>query len=63
MSDGAYVMAEALSALAAAFLLWSRFRQGQITRRLMRSLTKEQRQAVGLDPPDDPPPPTDVKAP
>ena len=53
-------MAEALSALAAAFLLWSRFRQGQITRRLLRSLTKEQRQALGLDPPDDPPPATDT---
>jgi hypothetical protein len=42
MSDGAYDLFAILGALAAAAVLWLRFRQGRILKRLLASLTDEQ---------------------
>ncbi|MEA2491559.1 MAG: hypothetical protein QOH21_3351 [Acidobacteriota bacterium] len=49
MSDETYSLVAILSSLALMAVLWLRFRQGRILRRLMRSLTDEQIQAAGLD--------------
>jgi hypothetical protein len=49
MSDEAYSLVALVSSLALIAVLWLRFRQGRILRRLMRSLTDEQIQAAGLD--------------
>jgi len=42
MTDETFSLFSALGALAAAGALWFQFRQGQLTRRLLRSLSKEQ---------------------
>jgi hypothetical protein len=49
MSDETYSLVALVSSLALIAVLWLRFRQGRILRRLMRSLTDEQIQAAGLD--------------
>jgi hypothetical protein len=51
MSDETYSLVAILSSLALVAVLWLRFRQGRILRRLMRSLTDEQIKAAGLDVP------------
>ena len=49
MSDETYSLVAIVSSLALMAVLWLRFRQGRILRRLMRSLTDEQIEAAGLD--------------
>lgn len=49
MSDETYSLVAIVSSLALMAVLWLRFRQGRILRRLMRSLTDEQIKAAGLD--------------
>jgi len=49
MSDEAYSLVAILSSLALMAVLWLRFRQGRILRRVMRSLTDAQIEAAGLD--------------
>jgi hypothetical protein len=49
MSDETYSLVALGSSVALIAVLWLRFRQGRILRRLMRSLTDEQIQAAGLD--------------
>jgi len=49
MSDEAYSLVAIGSSLALMAVLWLRFRQGRILRRLMRSLTDAQIEAAGLD--------------
>jgi hypothetical protein len=49
MSDEAYSLVAIVSSLALMAVLWLRFRQGRILRRLMRSLTDAQIEAAGLD--------------
>lgn len=49
MSDETYSLVAIGSSLALMAVLWLRFRQGRILRRLMRSLTDEQIKAAGLD--------------
>jgi hypothetical protein len=49
MSDESYSLVALVSSLALMAVLWLRFRQGRILRRLMRSLTDEQIKAAGLD--------------
>ncbi len=49
MSDEAYSLVAALSLLVSIVGVWSAIRRRQITRRLLRSLTAEQRRALGLD--------------
>jgi hypothetical protein len=49
MSDETYSLVMIVSSLALMAVLWLRFRQGRILRRLMRSLTDEQIKAAGLD--------------
>ena len=51
MSDETYSLVAIVSSLALMAVLWLRFRQGRILRRLMRSLTDEQLRAAGLDVP------------
>jgi hypothetical protein len=46
MSDEAYSLVAALSALAAAVVLVLRIRQARITRRIIASLTPEQLEAI-----------------
>lgn len=55
MSEEAYALVAFLAFLATVFGVWSAWRRRQIMKRLLRSLTPEQRRAIGLDPPDDPP--------
>lgn len=49
MSDEAYSLVAILSSLALMAVLWLRFRQGRILRRLLRSLTDEQLKSANLD--------------
>jgi hypothetical protein len=51
MSDGAYSLWMAFSSLALIAVLWLRFRQGRILKKLLRSLSQEQREQLGLSPP------------
>jgi hypothetical protein len=51
MSDETYSLVAIVSSLALMAVLWLRFRQARILRRLMRSLTDEQIEAAGLDVP------------
>lgn len=51
MSDETYSLVAIASSLALMAVLWLRFRQGRILRRLMRSLTDEQIKAAGLEVP------------
>lgn len=43
------VLVMIVSSIALMAVLWLRYRQGRILRRLMRSLTDEQLKAAGLD--------------
>lgn len=49
MSDETYSLVAIISSLALIAVLWLKFRQARILKRLMRSLTDEQIQAAGLD--------------
>ncbi len=49
MSDETYSLVAIVSSLALMAVLWLKFQQGRILRRLMRSLTDEQITAAGLD--------------
>ena len=49
MSDETYSLVMIVSSLALIGVLWLRFRQARILKRLMRSLTDEQLKAAGLD--------------
>jgi hypothetical protein len=49
MSDETYSLVAIVSSLALIAVLWLRFRQRRILRRLMRSLTDAQLEAAGLD--------------
>ena len=54
VSDETFALVAILSFLATLVGLWNAFRRRQLTRRLLRSLTPEQRRTLGLDaPPDD----------
>lgn len=46
MSDEAYSLFAILGALASAVVLYLRWRQGVILKRLLRSLTEEQREQI-----------------
>ena len=46
MSDAAYSLVALISALAAAGALWSAIRRRQLTRKLLDSLTDEQRKEL-----------------
>ena len=46
MSDETYSLVMIVSALAYAAVLWLRARQGRILKRILRSLTPEQRDAL-----------------
>lgn len=46
MSESAYSVIAFLSVLAAVFSVWSAFRRRQIMRRILDSLTKEQREQL-----------------
>jgi hypothetical protein len=56
ISDETFALAAILSFLASVVGLWSAIRRRQLMRRLLRSLTEEQRRAIGLDTPPDPKP-------
>lgn len=61
ISDELFALVAILSVLASAVGVWSSFRRRQLMRRLLRSLTDEQRRTLGLDtPPDDPKPGADA---
>ena len=49
MSDETYSLVMIVSSLALIAVLWLKFRQARILKRLMRSLTDEQLKAAGLD--------------
>ena len=49
MSDAAYSIVAAFCLLASIVGIWSAIRRRQLTRRLLRSLTAEQRRVLGLD--------------
>ena len=46
MSEEAYSLIAALTALAYAVVLWLRFRQQRILKRILASLTEEQREEL-----------------
>ncbi|HUR82611.1 MAG TPA: hypothetical protein VM733_17760 [Thermoanaerobaculia bacterium] len=50
MSEEAYSVIAMLTALAYAVVLFLRWRQGRILKRIINSLTDEQRRQVGLPP-------------
>jgi hypothetical protein len=49
MSDETDSLIAIVSSVALIAVIWLRFRQGRILRRVMRSLTDEQIEAAGLD--------------
>jgi hypothetical protein len=56
MSDETLTLVAIISFLASLVGLWSAIRRRQLMRRILRSLTDEQRRAIGLDTPPDPKP-------
>ncbi|HVE72211.1 MAG TPA: hypothetical protein VNI54_12650 [Thermoanaerobaculia bacterium] len=59
MPDEVYAIGAVISVLATIAGVWSAWRRQVLTRRIIRSLTDEQRKAIGLAPKADPPQTTD----
>ena len=53
MSEEAYSLIALITCLLYAVVLWLQFRRARILRRLLRSLTDEQKRVLGLDVPKD----------
>ncbi len=53
MPEEVYAIGAAISLLATVLGVWSAWRRRQSMKRLLRSLTAEQRRAIGLDPPEE----------
>jgi hypothetical protein len=61
MPEEVYAIGTLITILASIAGIWSAWRRRQIMKRILKSLTPEQRRAIGLDDPPtaNPQPPTD----